>query len=104
MNNPAFRKTTENVRKQSDINVAVERRRNYLALGPNYHTTKPFTEKLPTELKKKKTLRNKLVHLGLLILDSSKIRRYEFWCDYVKPKYGEKKSCVMWIQIISLRT
>ena len=55
MNNPGFRKTTENVRKQSDINVAVERRRNYLALGPNYHTTKPFTEKLPTELKKKST-------------------------------------------------
>ena len=103
MNNPAFRKTTENVRKQSDINVAVERRRNYLALGSNYHTTNSFTETLPTELKKK-TLRNKLVHLGLLIVDSSKIRRYEFWCDYVKPKYGEKKSCVMWIQIISLRT
>ena len=29
-------------------------------------------------------------------LDSSKILMYEFWYDYVKPKYGEKaKLCYM---------
>ena len=32
---------------------------------------------------------NKTVHLGLSILELSKILRYEFWYDYVKPKYGE---------------
>ena len=33
---------------------------------------------------------NKHVHLGLSILELSKILIYEFWYDYVKLKYGEK--------------
>ena len=33
---------------------------------------------------------NKPVCLGLLILELSKIFMYEFWCNYLKPKYGEK--------------
>ena len=32
---------------------------------------------------------NKPAYLGLLILDLSKTVMYEFWFDYVKPKYGE---------------
>ena len=32
---------------------------------------------------------NKPVYLDLLILDLSKTVMYEFWYDYVKPKYGE---------------
>ena len=32
---------------------------------------------------------NKSVYLGLPILDLSKTVIYEFWYDYVKPKYGE---------------
>ena len=32
---------------------------------------------------------NKLVYLGLSILDISKIVMYEFWHDYVKSKHGE---------------
>ena len=39
---------------------------------------------------------NKPVYLGLSILDLSKIVMYEFWYDYVKPKYGENaKLCYM---------
>ena len=39
---------------------------------------------------------NKPVCLGLSILEISKIVIYEFWFDYVKPKYGEKaKLCYM---------
>ena len=33
---------------------------------------------------------NKLVYLGLSILELSKILMYEFCYDYVKPKYGGK--------------
>ena len=33
---------------------------------------------------------NKLVYLGLSILDLSKTIIYEFWYDYVKLKYDEK--------------
>ena len=39
---------------------------------------------------------NKPVYLGLSILEISKIVKYEFWHNYVKPKYGEKsKLCYM---------
>ena len=39
---------------------------------------------------------NKTVYLGLLILDRSKTVMYEFWYDYIKPKYDEKaKLCYM---------
>ena len=35
---------------------------------------------------------NKLVYLGLSMLELSEILMYEFWYDYVKPKYGEKEN------------
>ena len=38
----------------------------------------------------KKILINKPVYLGLSILELRKILMYEFWYDYVKPKYGKK--------------
>ena len=39
---------------------------------------------------------NKPVDLGLSILELSKIAIYEFWYDYVKPKYKDKaKLCFM---------
>ena len=33
---------------------------------------------------------NKPVYLGMSILDISKTLMYEFWCDYIKPKYGDR--------------
>ena len=33
---------------------------------------------------------NHLIYLGLSILEISKIVMYEFWYDYLKPKYREK--------------
>ena len=41
-------------------------------------------------MKKAKVIMNKLVYLGQAILDISKILMYEFWYDYIKPKYQEK--------------
>ena len=40
--------------------------------------------------KKTKVRMNKPVYLGMSILDISKILMYEFWCDYIKPKYGDR--------------
>ena len=98
MNNAGFGKTMENVRKDGDIKlVTTERRRNYLVSEPNYHTTKFFTKNLlAIEMKKTEILMNETVYLGLVILKFSKILMYEFWYDYVKPKYGTKaKLCYM---------
>ena len=37
---------------------------------------------------------NKILYLGLSILDLSKTVMYGFWYDYLKPKYGEnEKRC-----------
>ena len=41
-------------------------------------------------MRKTQILINKPVYLGLSILDLSKTVVYEFWYDYVKPKYSEK--------------
>ena len=39
---------------------------------------------------------NKPIYLGLSILEISKIVMYEFWHDYMKPKYGDNvKLCYM---------
>ena len=93
-----FGKNMENVRKYGDIKlVTTEKRRNHLVSEPNYQTTKLFTEKLlAIEMKKTQIIMNKPAYLGLSILDPGKTVMYECWCDYVKPKYGEKaRLCYM---------
>ena len=98
MSNSVFGKTMENVRKHRDIKlVATEERSNEWVSEPNYHTTKYFSENLlAIEMKKTKVKMNKPVYLGMSILDISKTLMYEFWYDYVKPKYKDKaKLCYM---------
>ena len=47
-------------------------------------------------MKRTQILINKLVNLGLSILQTRKIVIYELWYAYVKPKYEEKaKLCSM---------
>ena len=91
MNNAVFGKTIGNVRKHRNIKlVTTERRKNYLVSEPYFHTTNFFTENLlAIEMRKTQILMNKPVYLGLSILDLSKTVMYEFWYDYVKPKYRE---------------
>ena len=98
MNNSVFGKTMENVRKHRDIKlVTTEEKRIKLVSEPNYHTTKHFSDNLlAIEMKKTKVKMNKPVYLGMSILDISKTLMYEFWYDYVKPKYKDKaKLCYM---------
>ena len=99
INNAVFGKTMENVRKHRAIKlVTTEERRNYLVSEPNYHTTKIFTEHLLAIEKKrrKEILLNKPWYVGFLIFELSKILIYQFWHDYVKPKYNKKaKLCYM---------
>ena len=40
-------------------------------------------------MRKTQIIMNKPIYFGLSILDLSKHITYEFWYDYIKPKYGE---------------
>ena len=64
---------------------------------PNYHTINLISEDLSIiEMKKTKVKMNKPIYLGLSILEISKILMYEFWYDYMKPKYDNiVKVCYM---------
>ena len=42
------------------------------------------------EMKEARVKMVKPLHLGISILDISKILMYEFWYGYIKPKYGDK--------------
>ena len=98
MNNSLFGKTMKNVRKHRDIKlVTTEEKRIKVVSEPNCHTTKQFSENLfGIEIKKTKVKMNKPKYLGTSILDISKTLMYEFWYDYVKPKYKDKaKLCYM---------
>ena len=82
MNQSGSAKTMENSRKNRNLKIAItEIRRNYLVFEPNHHTTKFLKTLIPLK---------QPVYLGLPIIELSKTLIFEFWCDYVKPKYREK--------------
>ena len=66
-----------------------------------------FKNFLAIEMKKTKVKMNKPKYLHFSILEVSKTLMYEFWYDYMKPKYGEKAklcytdtdSCITYIKI-----
>ena len=92
MNNSVFGKTMENVGNHRDIKlVTPDKRRKRLVSEPNYHPYEKFSNYLMAiEMKKRRVKMNKPLYLGVSILDISKIFMYEFWYNYIIPKYGEK--------------
>ena len=88
----------ENITKHRDIKlVTTDRKRRKLVSEPNYHTINLISEDLSIiEMKKTKVKMNKPIYLGLSILEISKILMYEFWYDYMKPKYNDNvRLCCM---------
>ena len=98
INNSVFEKTMENIRKHRDIKlVTTDKKRSKLVSEPNYHTINLISVDLSViEMKTTEVKMNKPIYLGLSILEISKILMYEFWYDYMKPKYGKDvKLCYM---------
>ena len=98
MNNSIFGKTMEKIRKHRDIKlVKTDKKRNKLVSEPNYDIINLISEDLSIiEMKKTKVKMNKPIYLGLSILEISKTLMYEFWYDYMKPKYNNDfKLCYM---------
>ena len=77
--------------------VTTDKKRSKLVSEPNYHMINYISEDLSImEMNKTKVKMNKPVYLGLSILEISKLLMYEFWYDYMKPKYGNNvKLCYM---------
>ena len=98
MNKSVFGKTMENVRNCRDIKlIATEQRRKKLTSKPNYDSCKQFNyDLMAIEMKTTEVLMNKPIAVGQAILDTSKTLMYEFWYDYLKPKYQDNiKLCYM---------
>ena len=98
MNNSVFGKTMENIRKHRDIKlVTTDKKRSKLVSEPNYHTINLISRRfINYRDKKTKVKMNKPIYLGLSILEISKILKYEFWYDYMKPKYNNNvRLCYM---------
>ena len=102
MNNSVFGKTIENIRKHRDIKlVTTDKKRNKLVSEPNYHTINYISGDLSIiEMNKTKVKMNKPIYLGLSILEISKILMYEFWYDYMKPKYNDNVKLCLICQIM----
>ena len=74
-----------------DIKLVKTKKKSYLVSEPNYHTTIFFFLcKFISHISEKEKNMNKSVCLGLSILEICNILMWEFWYDFVKPKYGEK--------------
>ena len=98
MNNSVFGKRWKMLENIRILNQQQQKKRIIkLVSEPNYHTTRHFSENLiAIEMKKAKVKMNNPVCLGISILDISKTLMYEFWYDYLRPKYSDKaKLCYM---------
>ena len=92
MNNSVFGKMMENIRKHRNIKlVMTEEKYLCTVMKPNFKSGVLFGENLMgCGMGKIKVVMNKLVYLGQVILDLSKIVMYEFHYDYMVPKYGDR--------------
>ena len=92
MNDAVFGKTMENVRKNKNIKLATtERGKKLFSVRTKFSYYKVFhREFFSNRNEKREILMNKPVHLGLSVIELSKILMYEFLYDYVKKEYGEK--------------
>ena len=82
----------ENIREHVDIKLvnSIEDLNKY-AREPNMKNIKYFSGSLlATEMRKTEITMNKPVYFGQAILDISKTLMYEFYYEYMKPKYGNK--------------
>ena len=97
MNNFVFGKTMENVTKHRDIILVTTEEKRIKLFQNQIIMQKHFSDNLlAIEMKKTKIKMNKPAYLGMSLLDKSKTLMYEFWYDYVKPKYKDKaKLCYM---------
>ena len=92
MNNSVFGKTMENIRNRVNIKLVNNKKQTEkLSAKPSFYHCNIFSEDLAAiHIKKTELKFNKSVYLGMCILDMSKTLIYDFHCNYIKRKYGDK--------------
>lgn len=93
MNNAIFGKCMENVRSRVDIRLKTNwdgrGGARELIAKPNFKRNTIFDENLVAiEMAQTSILMNKPVSVGMAILDISKVVMYEYYYNFLKPKYG----------------
>ena len=91
MNNAIFGKRMENVLNRSNIELINNNPEKLLKLikQPNFQNAYQISNRLAlVESKPIKTVFNKPIYVGAVILETSKFHMYQFWYDYLKVKYG----------------
>ncbi|XP_057300807.1 uncharacterized protein LOC130635490 [Hydractinia symbiolongicarpus] len=92
MNLSVFGKTMENIRNHKN-NKLVTNEAAYakLTMQPNFKSGISFSEnRMGIEMGRMGIKMNKPVYIGQAIIDRSKTVMYEFYYDYMQPKYGSK--------------
>ena len=93
MNNAIFGKSMENVLNRSNVKLIKNNSEKLLKLikQPNFQNAYQISNRLAlVESKPIKTAFNKLIYMGAVILETSKLHMYQFWHDHLKVKYGNK--------------
>ena len=93
MNNAIFGKSMENVLNRSNIKLINNNLEKLLKLTkqPNFQNTYQISNRLAlVESKPIKTVFNKPIYMGAVILETSKLHMYEFWYDHLEEKYNDK--------------
>ena len=103
-NNAVFGKTMENLRKRSNIQLVTDPEEMLrLASRPTYVSHKIFHQNLVAVHCKKTKLRlDKPSYVGMVILELSKTLMYDFHYNYIKKKYPEEKSKLLFTDTDSL--
>ena len=93
MNNAIFGKSMENVLNRSNIKLINNDLEKLLKLikQSNFQNAYQISNRLClVESKPVKTVFNKPIFMGAVILETSKLHMYQFWYDHLKVKYGDK--------------
>ena len=93
MNNAIFGKSMENVLNRSNIKLINNNPEKLLKLikQPNFQNAYEISSRLClVESKPIKTIFNKPIYMGTVILETSKLHMYQFWYDHLKQKHNDK--------------
>ena len=93
MNNAIFGKSMENILNRSNIKLINNNSEKLLKLikQPNFQNAYQISNRLAlVESKPIKTVFNKPIYMGAVILETSNLHMYEFWYDHLKEKYNDK--------------